>query len=287
MKGRRLPLGLSSKTVFPYPVVSPYNEDFSGASIEFLIEADLRHDVTSQVKLEYRFIVNCPDIVKLIESGHARVGCLMHCMDTFHTRVIQLEHGNSRYFSVDVDEVFDTVYLQPIVWTVRSCSWSPEHVNDEFRDAVPFDLPAGSLLGFGQVWRVELNGIGQVSEAIFQLDSSSTFTEGMAEVDVDGDRITIKLGQKTFRQVNLLRGWGDRGLVILMNGLYLPAIMEVLDRMRSGEEYEYKWYRVFRKRLRELGIDLNDGTSLHEVAQKILDKPMRNFQIFIEEQKDV
>ena len=73
--------------------------------------------------------------------------------------------------------------------------------------------------------------------------------------------------------VNRLRGL-THGKPIVLNSVYLPAVMQVLDSLRDGAGTfdSRRWYRVFDAKCTHLSIN-TAAPELWEDAQKILDLP--------------
>ncbi|WP_370074073.1 MULTISPECIES: hypothetical protein [Salipiger] len=65
------------------------------------------------------------------------------------------------------------------------------------------------------------------------------------------------------------------GKPVVMNAVYLPAVMEVLDALQSGaDQYEpWRWHAPFMARCDARGVDPKTDTSILESAQKLLDSP--------------
>lgn len=93
-------------------------------------------------------------------------------------------------------------------------------------------------------------------------------------MDPEGDRITILAGPGTYENIRVLREQA-RGPQVVMNAIYLPAVMEVLDAMRmSDEAYEgRRWYQTFHAKCDAKGVDPSADSSILESAQKLLDSP--------------
>ena len=73
--------------------------------------------------------------------------------------------------------------------------------------------------------------------------------------------------------MNRLRGL-TIGKPIVLNSVYLPAVMQVLDSLKDGgSTYEgRRWYRVFDAKCTHLGIN-TDLPDLWSDAQKLLQTP--------------
>ncbi len=68
------------------------------------------------------------------------------------------------------------------------------------------------------------------------------------------------------------------GKSLLLNAVYMPAVMEVVARLQGGNSgfESRKWYRGFRAKCDDLGINPADDTrSPLSVAQKLLREPLK------------
>jgi hypothetical protein len=64
--------------------------------------------------------------------------------------------------------------------------------------------------------------------------------EGQIGLDMEAEKIRIVVDKKTHASISLYRG-SNIGRAILLNGVYLPAVMEVLRNLASEKElYELR-----------------------------------------------
>jgi hypothetical protein len=110
-------------------------------------------------------------------------------------------------------------------------------------------------------------------ETIFSLVEAPHLTNGMLAVDLDSERVKILVAADIYQQLNTLRGMGT-GKRIVLNSVYLPAVMEVLNVLRGGAGiYEgRRWHRVFTAKCEHLGIK-PESPELWIDAQKLLEMP--------------
>jgi len=75
------------------------------------------------------------------------------------------------------------------------------------------------------------------------------------------------------------------GKPVVMNSVYLPAVMEVLDALQSGaDQYEsYRWHAPFTARCDARAVDPKTDTSILESAQKLLDGPASGLEQLVAE----
>lgn len=263
---------LSSETRFPHPVLGPETGDFTAGELDMdftLVE----HRQTGALALGHRITLTEPDIRQLVETGRAEAGCFVRCADTFFAELRRMSwpEGSSDFAA---GKLLNRVSLRPIVWLVEDIpDWDPGTINPEF--APPVALDRGEIIALGAEHVIS---VGQAKltpiESIFQLDRSPDVPEGTLQVDPDRDRITILAAPGTYETIRVLREQA-RGPQVVMNAVYLPAVMEVLDALRmSDDAYQgRRWYQTFRAKCDAKGVDPSADSSILESAQKLLNGP--------------
>ena len=262
----------SEETRFPHPVLGLGTGDFS----EGRFDADFtpfEHRQSGALTLEHKIILTEPEIRQLVETERAVVGCFVRCADTFFAELRRMSWPEGRS-DFAAGKLLNRVSLRPVVWLLEDLpDWDPGTVNQEF--APPISLDQGDIVAVGAETIIS---VGQAKlrpiESIFELDRSPDVPEGVLRVDVDRDRITILAGPETYDTISLLREQA-RGRPVVMNAVYLPAVMEVLDALRmSGDGYQdRRWYQTFCAKCDAKGVDLSADLPILESAQKLLDGP--------------
>lgn len=110
-------------------------------------------------------------------------------------------------------------------------------------------------------------------ETIFAIAKSDELPPDTLAVDLESERIRVLVAENIYDTVNTLRGLGH-GRPIILNSVYLPAVIQVLETVREGAAaYEARrWYRVFSAKCDHYGIDMEDP-DLWRDAQKLLEAP--------------
>ena len=264
---------LSSETRFPHPVLGPETGDFTAG--EFDVDFTLvEHRQTGALALGYKITLTEPDIRQLVETGRAEAGCFVRCADTFFAelRPMSWPEGSSDFAA---GRLLNRVSLRPIVWLAEDIpDWDPGTINPEFDPPVALDQ--GEIIALGAEHVIS---VGQAKlapmESIFQLERSPDVPEGMLRVDPDLDRITILAAPETYETICVLREQRS-GRNVVMNAVYLPAVMEVLDavRMSEGAYQGRRWYRTFLAKCDAKGIEPSADLPILESAQKLLGSPV-------------
>lgn len=262
----------SNETRYPHPVLAFGTGDFSDGEFEmsFNVTENL---VTGGLFLEHDIILTELGIRKLVEEGKASIGCFVRCADTYHTELRRMTWPSGRS-DFAPGTLLNRVTLRPMVWLNDNLSkWDPGTIHPEF--SPPVNLARSDVVAIGAE---HIISVGQAKlapiESIFELDRSPDVTEGILQVELERERITILVGEKTYESIMLLRGQIS-GKDVVMNAVYMPAVMEVIDALQSGsDQYQaYRWHSAFTARCDARGVDLGAGSSILENAQTLLDRP--------------
>ena len=262
---------LSDSTRFPHPVLARDTGDYgSGAFfVEFLVQEVFE---TGQVSLAYNITLTHAELTDLILEGRAGAGVFVRCQDTYFSGLRELGWPSGK-LDFAGGTLLNRVTVRPLVWLTSPIDeWSPSDVHAEFE--LPLALKPADIIAIGD--EVVLH-IGKAKlaplESIFALQRSDDVPDGQMRVDLDPDKITIILHSNTFNVVNELRST-PKGRIIVLNSVYLPALMEVLDNLRTGiDTHEHKrWAQPFLARCLSKGVELG-GPELLADAQALLELP--------------
>lgn len=272
---------IKESTSYPHPVLAPWSEDITSASFATKITFQLDQNA-NQVAIHCDATLDHPEILALIEDGSATFGCFIKCVETGVRRMQKLGFpiGNQQFAS---GALIGRVQLRPMVWSVKPIvGYNPSGAHAEFAGGM--DIDAGQILALDdeQVIEVTRPPLPPL-ESIFEIQSSDSVSEGEFELDTEAERITILMPQNTYKLVQDLRHTDDATRAVLMNALYVPIIMEVLDQLRDGEDSfeQYRWLHPFRTRCDLAGIDLTKPDLLND-AQKVLLQPFASLDQLID-----
>ncbi|TDT37719.1 hypothetical protein DES49_2677 [Halospina denitrificans] len=267
---------------FPHPVLAPWSDDLEGGHFEvaFTVSEDTE---TGALNLYHEIELTQPDIKSLLMDEKAEIGFFVRCNDTYFSDLRHMSWPKGRN-DFAAGKLLNNVSLRPCIWLKDDLeNWSPEYVHHEFE--VPINLPRSEIIAIGEEFVISV-GKSKLSplESIFELDSSKDIEEGKLEVILDRDRITILTAPETHEVIRVLRERTD-GSPVVMNSVYLPAVMDVLDGIKEGgEQYEGKrWYQPFMAKCDSKGIDPASHGSMLERAQTLLEFPTSKLAKVMEE----
>lgn len=257
---------------FPHPVLSEDTGDFLMGEFSISIQVEERFQ-PSQVSLSCSVNLTEPTLLREIAEGRARVGLFVTCLDGYLSRLIPVGLTGGK-IPFEPGELIGKVALRPLVWACATISeFSLDNCHPEFGGG-SIRLEHGAVLGMDDeiIINVGREKLAQM-ETIFSLAEAPQLEGGRLALELDSDRIKILVASDTYQQLNALRGMA-LGKSIVLNSVYLPAVMQVLDSLRGGASgFEgRRWHRVFTAKCEHLGIELNNA-DLWRDAQRLLQMP--------------
>jgi hypothetical protein len=226
-----------------------------------------------ELKITYDCEVTEPDIKEFIDNGQARAGLFVTCLETFFNRLenISLGKGQLRFSGGLLN---GRVVLRPVIWSdQRMSGWKSSNIHGEFGPE-PVALNKHEILGIGDELVINVGWEKlRPLETIFTLAVSPGLADGRIAIDLEADRIRILVSQATHESINRYRGYIG-GKAILLNGVYLPAVMEVIRNLSVERERheQRRWYRPFTAKCEHLNINL-ENPDLLESAERLLSYP--------------
>jgi hypothetical protein len=265
---------LNESMRYPHPVLSDFSSDY--VTGEFKCSFVQQMTAEGELKLTAELNLDSTDLRKLIEDQQAATGYFVVCRRTYFNVLQSAPLGRSeRHF--DGSKLFGAVTLRPAVWTLTPVQhFSSPLIHKEFGTSV--NLPKGAVIALGPEFRFSIDKKKfKPFESIFELAIGEGIEPGMVQVDPLRDRITILAEPKTHKDLADMRNM-PAGRSILLSSVYLPAVMDVLALLQSGDTAAtgMNWYRVFKAKCDDLGINPADpnGSPLM-IAQKLLRAPLR------------
>jgi hypothetical protein len=276
---------ISETTSYPHPVLAAWSGDIAGATFATTISFRELED-SRQVSLHCETALDHPDVIELINSGAASFGCYVRCQDTGMRRLQRIGYPTGAH-DFAPGALLGRVQIRPLIWTTREVpQYLPSGAHPEFS--------AGSDLAAGQIIALDEEQIIDVTkpplppfESIFEIVASEDVAEGEFEIDTQADRITVAMASATYQLVQALRETDDVSRTVVMNAMYIPIVMEVLDRLKDGsEQYEpYRWLHPFRARCEVTDVDIEKPDLLND-AQKLLAQPFGMLRLLTYEEDE-
>lgn len=259
---------------FPHPVLSEYSQDYVKGEFRCAFEQNLT--ASGELRLVSDLQIANKELNELIAEQAAAAGYFLVCRRTYFNQLQQVPLGRSEKF-FDGNRLFGSVIIRPVVWTLRKIEGLASPVIDpEFGNSV--NLGKGAIIALGPEFRFSMDQKKyKPFDSIFELALSETVAENTVAVDHDQDRITILARSETYKSIAAIRDM-NRGKDMILNTIYLPAVIEVISRLQTGgiNVEGRKWYRVFKGKCDDLGKNPADpNESPLTLAQQLLRGPLR------------
>ncbi|MDA8001172.1 MAG: hypothetical protein MPL62_07765 [Alphaproteobacteria bacterium] len=272
----------------PHPVLSSINSDYR-PSCRFDSDIKLEPSGTKMI-LSIRYTLSSDMLKKYISAGKAKYFLVAKCAKTFRRDVHSTDDARSTW-ELDMADYEGKIILTPYIASVGRLPpfISTEHLADmhDF-GSDGFDLPPGSILAMADPYVASLRS-GRNTESIMSLMVDESIGEGEFAIDLNEEYIQIKLGRETYARVNALRKHPSKG--VLYPSLYLAAIEHAIREMTQnrGNYEEHKWAESLASIMSKKGLEVEEGqesSSIHRIAQALLEGPLSRMLESVEEDED-
>lgn len=266
---------LSHHMRYPHPVLSEHSGDYIKG--EFLCAFEQNLTAGGELRLVANLQIANNALTELITEQSASAGYFLVCRRTYFNHLQEAPLGRSEKF-FDATRLFGSVTIRPVVWTLRKVEGlTSPLINPEFGNSVA--VGKGAIIALGPEFRFSMDQKKyKPFDSIFELALSETVADNTVAVDHDQDRITILARDETYKSIAAIRDM-NRGKDMILNTIYLPAVMEVISRLQTGgiNVESRKWYRVFKAKCDELGVvnPADPNVSPLTLAQELLRGPLR------------
>ena len=273
---------------WPYPVLRPaiYGDDYPHA--EFEVEIDLqRVKGSTAVDVSVEFQLSDPNLRQLVEQGKARYALLVkasrtHCRELFESSDQSIKH------SFSAGELSGRVEFTPFLVCTQALhrfkadSWHPEF------SGRTFDIVTGAVLAVDEPKEYWIDTAEEAPlGSIFGHRPQADLPDGRWELDLAEDHVWIQMSEADDAKFEAARRQANNQPdgQYLMNGLYLPALLAVLNEVdQHMDNYQdYRWFASLDQRLKSVECQpLGTQNANRWIdAQKILDSPFSRMPLII------
>ncbi|MDM5332129.1 hypothetical protein QUF56_02600 [Ureibacillus composti] len=260
---------------FPYPVLTPENDNYKKSSFETTIEAEKSF---GQLYINLKCSLQDRQIAELIAEEKAKYALHIECPQTSFRQIYQSEQPNITAKIPD-NVLRGKIDVHPFILASTEIEDYTNPNLDDFYQGYPITFEKGNILALGEAVEVVLF---EEDEELHNLPSIVTVRrvekEKVMTVDIDSDQIIIKLPKVEYDQYAI--NASSRLKETILSVVILPSLMDVFYRLKdNSEDYaEYKWYqvltRIFEKNSRPLSQVINGTLSPLEAAQMVLQQPL-------------
>lgn len=266
---------------FPHPVLTPYTGDFVDQQISFTCDI-FETAGTNELTIDYHFSVTDSSIQNLCASGRFAALLSVVSLETLFNTAFKLEEAKGQ-ITIPGGALNGKTRIRPLIAVQKSVpAFRSPNIHPEFGDQ-SFDMRPGDLIGFDD--EVVIN-VGREKlapmESIFRISKADDLEEGEMGIDLEKPWIEIRMSPALYDATQSLRN-NSRFLPIVLNSIYAPAIMHVVNTLSSGDQNfaDLRWHRIFTAKCDHLGINLDNPDAL-EVTQRLLHRPLKEIIRFVE-----
>ena len=269
---------LDPNKAYPHPVLRPESTDYPRAEFQVEIDVDRVRDTTVLV-IEAEFVLSDPDLLQLVKDGTAAYVLFVRSHGTHYRSAYTSDQPQiSKLFQngrlSGSTEVYGLLVALRDLQRFQARGWHKDY------ESMAFDISAGSVLGVGEPRNYWIDTAEEAPiSSIFSLGSDESLSDGEWRCNLNDHKVVIAMSdadrQRFSDARNRVDGTADAAYV--MNSLYFPALIWVLNEADHGEE-DYssrRWYRSLEARLLDCSRDElgTEGANRLVDAQRLLEWP--------------
>ena len=264
---------------YPHPVLRPESTDYPHA--EFQVELTIeRIETETAVRVTAEFELSEPDLLRLVEHGDAEYVLLVRSAATHHRschrspdpRIVE-EFANGRLSGTT--EVRGLLVASRDLLAFQAQGWHADYAGETF------EVGAGDVLAEDEPKECTIDTAEEAPiNSIVVIRRDEALTDGEWQCDFGGDLVEVRMSVRDYQRFMDARERysGTPELAYIMNAVYLPALVYVLQRAdaeaEDGELDDRRWYRSLDRRLDACNRPaLGSGEDRLSDAQALLEQP--------------
>ena len=265
------------RKAFPYPVLCPYNEDYSEGRFEtqLIYELDKKG---SDVRLELEHNLTQPLIKDYLASGKAQYTVIVNSRDTYFRDVL-LGTNAKETLVYKRGELRGSIVVSSFITATEDI---PKHKSPDFNKEFGndgFPIKAGDVLALDEEKQFYV-GVEPFQEigTIWKLAANENIEMGSFDIRLDGESIEILLHPNQKQLLDSAKRQRD-GQALIANSILLPGLMQVIREMCDPDHgYEnHKWYQVMHGQCAKHDVRTDDDSLDYlKAAQKLLELPLKD-----------
>ena len=278
---------------WPHPVLRPpsYGDDYPHA--EFQVELEVKRiQGSTAIEVTAEFQLSDPDLLGLVTEGAAHYVLLIKASQPHFRDLVRSNSPRITKAFAKGDLSGRTEFTPLLVCTrelpaFRAVGWHPDFAGRRFNIAV------GAVLAEDEPKDYWIDTADEAPlGSIFGHRPSANVPEGRWEYQLDTDRIWIVMSNADAARYMVARDRADRQPEgqYLMNGLYLPALIAVLNDVdQNADDYrDYRWFAYLDQRLDAVGCKPLGSKASNRLidAQKVLEGPFLRMPLIAEAETD-
>ncbi|MHB8064257.1 MAG: hypothetical protein ACYDG2_16770 [Ruminiclostridium sp.] len=264
---------------FPYPVLSPFSDDYVNAC--FKADINAFNDINNIV-FELNVSLVEPELVRLIAQNQAEYVFHIECSNTFYRSIVKTSETKS-IKRIAESRLNGRVNVCTFIVAKQDLNhFKIASFNEDYED-MSFHIKRGGILALANQVNIDItkedHDLAKIPSVFLILRRDSEDDVGM-KIEIARNKIELFLCNEEFYHYKNVANFSVFQ-PLLHAALILPALIYTLETLRhSGtEDYEtYHWFKVIEQALQKSNMELNQETleSRHsyELAQKLLGSPI-------------
>ena len=273
---------------WPYPVLRGYQQDpdYPRAEFEVTCEPPSTVDDDGSFTLDVEFALSHRGMKGMIQEGKAQYCLLVKSPRTFYRRCLTTDSITLSH-RFKGGELADKVELTGFVLASEGNprfsldGWHQEYLVDSF------DIYAGAVLALDQLEPMWIDSsVGGPLRSIFDLKRRDDLEPGVWSCSLEDDRVQLELESDTYERIERCMAYAehdDAEASRLMNGVYLPALVSVIECADADAEARggpsdlegLRWHEALQMHLASAGLrPIGEGWDRAQDAQALLEFPL-------------
>jgi hypothetical protein len=266
--------------LFPYPILSPYFNDFK--------EVDFEADITiiqtpHSVQINTSIKLTEPYIKQMVEDGIIEYVLQLECAMTSYRESIRFSEDTFEY-KVSEELLEDKLNIRVFMVASQELEdYGPSHLVEDY-DGLKFDLDEFSIIGIASYRSVKIekekDQIKNVA-SIFSIVKKMNNKKSDFLFDVNSDRIRIELPSEYIEKYNILNR-NPNNRYALMSIIIAPVLLRTIELLKTDSEDSYsmfKWYDSLLQLIDKKKISLEEDSYL--IMQKLLENPLGDALVYL------
>lgn len=259
--------------LFPYPILSPYFNDYN--NVDF--EADITIQQSSHsIQVNIRITLTEPYLLQMVEDGIIEYVLQLECAMTSYRDSIRFSEDYYEY-RIPVEMIEEQLNVRVFILATQQLEdFGPSNLVDDY-EGLKFDLDEFSIIGIASYRNVKIEKEKDQIKHVASIFSIVKKIENIKKefiFEPNGDRIRIEISEEYIEKYNILNR-NPKNKFALMSVIIAPVLLKVIELIKEDEEDSYsmfKWYSSIAQMMEKKKIGLEEDSYI--IMQKLLEYPL-------------
>lgn len=266
--------------LFPYPVLCSFNDDYIASKFQCDISQSKSF---KEIIIDYKIENSNEYLNKMVDSDELEYVFHIECPTTSYRKIIKTCNLNGSY-KIPLDQVNDTIVINLFLIAKDDIV---DYYNLDFNkdySNITFQVVKGNIMAIADPYRITVEkqdeDLGRI-ESIFSISRRAADDSAEIKIELNDDKIRLMLNKDDYTNYNKIVN-NPVFVPTLQSILIFPALIYIFDDLKNGgfEDYTDKqWFqsmsKTFEKNGSKLGLDLLENKTSFELAQVVLDSPVK------------